>query len=73
MIFQLRKSVINNPASDTLPVWSPDGQKIAFLSDRGDAFRRCVMNIDGTDEQLLADIKVYDADIEVPFILLRGT
>ncbi|MCB9459845.1 MAG: PKD domain-containing protein [Anaerolineaceae bacterium] len=27
-------NVTNNPASDTDPVWSPDGSKIAFVSDR---------------------------------------
>src|SRR4051794_31362730 len=27
-------NLTNNPASDAVPEWSPDGTKIAFLSDR---------------------------------------
>jgi len=41
----------NNPSSDGIPVWSPDGTKIAFHSDRvgpnPDIF---VMNADGSGQ-----------------------
>src|SRR4029453_2664751 len=33
---------------DGWPAWSPDGQKIAFSSDRSDAYHIYVMNADGS-------------------------
>lgn len=30
-----RVNLTDNPAGDTVPIWSPDGNKIAFWSDRG--------------------------------------
>ncbi len=38
-------NITNNPASDTNPVWSPDGSQIAFVSDR-----------DGNSEIYLLDV-----------------
>jgi TolB protein len=38
----------NNAASDAWPAWSPDGTKIAFVSNRGGAYDLYVMNADGT-------------------------
>lgn len=36
--------------NDTVPIWSPDGQKIGFLSDRRNGFREIfLMNPNGTD------------------------
>ena len=36
--------------NDTYPVWSPDGEKIAFFSDRANGWREIfLMNPDGTD------------------------
>ena len=37
------------PASDITPVWSPDGRKIAFSSDRDGDNEIYVMNADGTN------------------------
>ena len=41
------------------PIWSPDGQQIAFVSNRGVAnsvygFRLFIVNVDGTDVQMVA-------------------
>ena len=38
----------NNAASDAYPVFSPDGQKIAFTSTRDGNSEIYVMNADGT-------------------------
>ena len=34
-----QRNVTNHPAEDVLPDWSPDGKKIAFVSDRVVNFR----------------------------------
>ena len=41
---------------DTSPVWSPDGTRIAYMSDRGGDFNIYIMDIDGDkDRQLTVD------------------
>ena len=42
-------NLTNNPAADGLPTFSPDGSKIAFVSDRGGAWAIWVMNADGSN------------------------
>jgi len=45
----------DNTASDTRPIWSPDGKKILFISDRdGNAGDIYSMNADGTDQVRLS-------------------
>ncbi len=39
----------SNSAADFEPVWSPEGQKLAFYSDRDGDFEIYVMNADGTN------------------------
>ena len=39
----------NHPARDGRPNWSPDGQQIAFTSDRDGNWEIYVMNADGTN------------------------
>jgi TolB protein len=41
-------NLTNNPAHDSAPAWSPDGSKIAFVSDRDGNHGLYVMNADGT-------------------------
>ena len=45
-----------NEFDDTHPIWSPQGDRIAFLSDRGaGGYDIYLMNPDGTGERLLRD------------------
>src|SRR5262245_20047218 len=47
-------NLTNNAASDQLPAWSPDGNKIAFESTRdGNTSEIYVMNADGTGQTRL--------------------
>jgi hypothetical protein len=41
-------NLTNDPAFESYPAWSPDGTKLAFVSDRGGAYDLYVMNADGT-------------------------
>jgi Tol biopolymer transport system component len=49
-----------SPVYDSNPVWSPDGTKIAFISNRDYLFALYVMNADGSNARLVTD-KVIDA------------
>ena len=46
-----------NNNNDGLPTWSPDGQSIAFVSDRGGTWGVWVMNADGSNQRKLFDMK----------------
>ena len=50
-----------NPASDSSPVWSPNGRQIAFHSDRTGNDEICVMNADGSSQRNLTHHPGYDA------------
>ena len=49
-----------SPVYDASPAWSPDGSKIAFISNRNYHFSLYVMNADGSNSRLLTD-KVVEA------------
>jgi Tol biopolymer transport system component len=52
-----------DPAGDHTPAWSPDGTKIAFVSDRdGGNFEIYVMNADGSGQTRLTDDPAQDFD-----------
>jgi Tol biopolymer transport system component len=42
-------SLLYSDDGDWSPVWSPDGERIAFVSDRYGDYEIFVMNADGTD------------------------
>jgi Tol biopolymer transport system component len=46
----------SNPTNDGLPVWSPDGRHIAFVTDREGEWATWVMRPDGTGQRRLFDI-----------------
>ncbi len=48
-----QRSLTRNPATDADPAWSPDGRKIAFVSNRGGTYEVYVMNPDGSGQQRL--------------------
>jgi TolB protein len=49
-------NITNNPAFDGWPAWSPDGQLIAFASNRNSSgYQIFVMNPDGSDVRLVAN------------------
>ena len=50
-----------NEASDTYPVWSPDGRQIAFQSDRAGNDEIYVMNAEGSSQRNLTHHPGYDA------------
>lgn len=50
------------PASEWVPVWSPDGEKIAFGSDRDGDSEIYVMNRDGSNLKQLTDNDGYDGN-----------
>lgn len=45
--------------NDLAPVWSHDGQNIAFVSTRGDFARTqvCTMNVDGSEQECITDAR----------------
>jgi Tol biopolymer transport system component len=56
-------NLTNHPANDTDPAWSPDGTKIAFVSDRDNyAGEIYVMNADGTNVTRITDNIDYDRE-----------
>jgi hypothetical protein len=54
-----RKQLTSNNGNDTLPVYSPDGRYIYFLSDQnGKAWAICVMKADGSGIQTIRKVGV---------------
>jgi Tol biopolymer transport system component len=46
----------NDPAKDRRPVWSPDGRRIAFYSDRSGAYEAWAVNRDGSGLVMVSDM-----------------
>ena len=55
----------DNDVSDSYPVWSPDGSRIAFVSgSRWNTINISVMNADGSDQTRLTDIPVTNIAVD---------
>ena len=54
------RQLTDSPGLDEGPVWSPDGTKIAFSSDRDGQQELYVMNADGTNPRRLTDNPARD-------------
>jgi hypothetical protein len=50
------RRLTSDPSQDVGATWSPDGKRIAFISDRGGAWGIWVMNADGSQQRLLAPV-----------------
>jgi uncharacterized protein YraI len=45
--------------NNAAPAWSPDGSKIAFISDRNGAYEMWVMNADGSNQHVLLPASAF--------------
>lgn len=52
----------NSTAKDTSPRWSPDGRRLAFLSDRSSIPQLYVIPVNGGEPQMLTDLKYSVAE-----------
>ena len=50
----------DNPGYESCPLWSQDGKRIFFLSNRDGNFEIYVMNRDGTNQINLTNNPAYD-------------
>jgi Tol biopolymer transport system component len=58
------RRITDNGFWDLYPVWSPDGSRVAFLSQRTSNLGIYTMNADGNDTKLLYDSSSNEADID---------
>ncbi len=50
-----QQNLTNNPNADRSPSWSPDGRRIAFMSDKNGNYDIYVMDADGSNQQSLTN------------------
>jgi len=51
-----REQLTTDRAADGLPTWSPDGETIAFVSNRSGEWAMWAMNSDGSDQRFLFEL-----------------
>ena len=54
--------VTSDPGFENVPVWSPDGRRIAFSADRGRSAALVVRDAGGGEEQVLVDRRAFPLD-----------
>lgn len=59
--------LIGGESTELFPSPSPDGEKIAFISDRSGNYDLWVIDVDGTDPIQLTDLREEDKDFEWSF------
>ena len=57
-----RQRLTEHPAGNWQPAWSPDAQRIAFISGRDGNGEIYVMNSDGSNQERLTDDPVYERE-----------
>ena len=57
-----QRNLTRNVARDGVPVWSPDGKRIAFTRERGHNNEIYVMNADGSGQRNLTQNAARDED-----------
>jgi TolB protein len=55
-----KRNLTRNPGLDGSPSWSPDGRRIAFVSDREGRLEAHVMNADGSGQRSLTHTTTED-------------
>jgi TolB protein len=50
------EQLTENTGYDAAPVWSPDGNRIAFISKRGERFQLFTMDLESGEETQLTDL-----------------
>ena len=58
------RRITTNTFWDLYPVWSPDGSRVAFLSQRAASLGIYLMNADGGEVGMLQDSSSHEADID---------
>ena len=61
---QKAQQLTNNDQWDVYPVWSTDGDQIAYLSWRDESLDIYIMENDGSNQRLFYDSGFHDADID---------
>ena len=56
----------DNDSRDQYPVWSPDGSRIAFVSNRSGVSELYVMGADGSNVQQLTDVTQHSEGVQGP-------
>jgi Tol biopolymer transport system component len=61
-------AITREPSNEALPAWSPWGDALAFVSDRGGGWAVYIMRPDGSDVRKVADIGgTYDPPLWTPY------